>query len=432
MPSKIDRYLEQLNPDQNTRLDAFFEQYCQKDEAYLLFAAHAAFPVVLTVDLLYKLWTNFRQDERGQTMQLPQAVVSDLLLSPLCQTISRHVYEIPQGIRTELQRYLAEHSQFGTKRLDRLAHFLKHYLQENPQKIPSPAFYQAQEFAYLTRLEPQKAAERLAKAWNEAKHISELQHLMDQAEMLDTVEVNQEPVKKGRNQPRVVVNLLKGLKEYRYKEPEKLLEWFKELQGQIREDGSQGGIKVNVDQGLLEALSEEVVVRDDRPVFLGVFNTIYEENTLSGVAKEKQLIEAKFRDIPQIKLVFLDNPTKEDLIQTFLEFRNNILIFHYAGTSDANQLIINDKEGFSPKELRRYINTFSSLKLAFFNGPYTIEFVKGFEELDVPIIATPNDLSDRGAMQFAVHFYDFITKNNHIYDSFNYAIERSNNNLNEG
>jgi hypothetical protein len=41
------------------RIEAFHQRF---GEAHLDFAYHAAFPLALTPDLLYRLWANFQRD----------------------------------------------------------------------------------------------------------------------------------------------------------------------------------------------------------------------------------------------------------------------------------------------------------------------------------------------------------------------------------
>lgn len=50
------------------RIEAFTKRFGQ---AHLHFAQHAAFPLVLTSDLAYRLWANFQQNVQGEMLGIP-------------------------------------------------------------------------------------------------------------------------------------------------------------------------------------------------------------------------------------------------------------------------------------------------------------------------------------------------------------------------
>ena len=66
-----------------TRRINLFEKRFGKPHLYL--AYHAAFPLALTPELLYRLWANFQQDIDGIVLDIPWEAVGDILLSSLCE-----------------------------------------------------------------------------------------------------------------------------------------------------------------------------------------------------------------------------------------------------------------------------------------------------------------------------------------------------------
>lgn len=143
------------------RLEAFKDLFPEATHEWLLL--HAAFPMALTTDLLYKIWVNFKPTlddatifgetpfgiltkqivdgyEKNQLNQdiIPINAVGDLLLSPLCREIGHNLYEFYPYLREVLWKTLPP------QRRRQLADFLLKYLTFCPEKIPSPAFAESQ------------------------------------------------------------------------------------------------------------------------------------------------------------------------------------------------------------------------------------------------------------------------------------------------
>ncbi len=66
---------------QNTRnkaairqIDSFVRSF---GTPHLYLAYHAAFPLALTPDLLYRLWAKFQQDIHGENLNIPWEAVAD-------------------------------------------------------------------------------------------------------------------------------------------------------------------------------------------------------------------------------------------------------------------------------------------------------------------------------------------------------------------
>lgn len=113
---------------------AFFSQ---KDVGYHDFLQLAAQPLLFSVDLLYQLWANFRAYRSPSPQaQAPYLVVSDLLLSGLCETVSADHYRLSDDLRQLLSPELP------TEVRQEVAFFVKDYalrhqetLTENLQNI---------------------------------------------------------------------------------------------------------------------------------------------------------------------------------------------------------------------------------------------------------------------------------------------------------
>ncbi|MEY3867468.1 MAG: hypothetical protein RLZZ338_1359 [Cyanobacteriota bacterium] len=180
--------------DALSRINSFKKQYGQ---AHLDLAYHAAFPLTITPDLLYRLWHKFlvgaKHDRRqsrlvtnslsaGMLRPPPWYAVADFLLSDLCHPIDTELtelYEIDREIRNELLEQCKR--QFGEKRLDELSNFLIEYLDKQIQKPLLPtwleSFYQMQNWAALAYTRKDEAAQKIAESLKQAylhNHKSEL------------------------------------------------------------------------------------------------------------------------------------------------------------------------------------------------------------------------------------------------------------------
>lgn len=141
-----------------SRLEALLEEMPSPADWWLI--SHAAFPVALTSDLLYKIWVNFRPQEQACDLDSSLLNVSTILRSPICKEINTDLFEIFPAIRTILLDRLQQ--QFGrTSRQHDLAKFLTAYIDQCRSKIPSPAFAEAQRFQSDIYISQDAAAENL-------------------------------------------------------------------------------------------------------------------------------------------------------------------------------------------------------------------------------------------------------------------------------
>lgn len=172
------------------RIESFRKRF---GEPHLYLAYHAAFPLALTPDLLYRLWANFQRDIHGEVLNIPWIAVADLLLSSLCDEVGHELYEMDGAVRKALLSELEASPRFGNQRINDLSDFLLAYVQ---QQLDSPDldtrdFAQAQRWTALAYTRPGEAAHDLALALSKLK-------LDDRAEwvrMASLVETFAEPLK---------------------------------------------------------------------------------------------------------------------------------------------------------------------------------------------------------------------------------------------
>ena len=134
------------------RVEGFAKQY---GEAHHNLARHAAFPLVLTPDLLYQIWANF-------VSEAPWTAVAHVLLSRLCRQVGYEMYEMDIADRNLLLRELKE--EFRPERFNELGEFLVDYVAQRltDDDADTRDLREAQEWTALAYTKPDKAARELA------------------------------------------------------------------------------------------------------------------------------------------------------------------------------------------------------------------------------------------------------------------------------
>ncbi|MGK7957835.1 MAG: formylglycine-generating enzyme family protein [Crocosphaera sp.] len=133
-------------------IDAFSQQYGEDGQGYLNLARYAAFPLVLTPDLLYQIWAIFWVKET------PWIAVAHILLSPLCQEIGYETYEMELETRNQLLGGLNE------EQLMEMGQFMLQYLKKRMVGTDphTQNIKERQKITALTYTQPSLAAKELA------------------------------------------------------------------------------------------------------------------------------------------------------------------------------------------------------------------------------------------------------------------------------
>jgi len=170
------------------RIEGFAKEY---GEAHRNLARHAAFPLVLTPDLLYQIWATF-------VPEAPWTAVAHVLLSRLCRQVGYETYEMDIADRNLLLRELKE--QFGQERLDELGEFLLDYVaQRLTEDDPDTQdLREAQEWTALAYTKPNELARELAEALSSRIRQQEMAEVLRLASLVETFA---EPLVKAGFQP---------------------------------------------------------------------------------------------------------------------------------------------------------------------------------------------------------------------------------------
>jgi response regulator RpfG family c-di-GMP phosphodiesterase len=225
------------------RIEGFAKQF---GEAHQDLARHAAFPLVLSPDLLYQIWANF-------VPEAPWTAVAHVLLSRLCRQVSYEMYEMEIADRNLLLRELKE--QFGQERLDELGEFLLDYVaqQLTDDDPDTQDLREAQEWTALAYTKPDEAARELAEALSSRVKQEDMADVLRLASLVETFA---EPLAEAGFEPLLIYS--DGIASFVRGEMEGAKAQFSKFSEQIR----QGEVTKNTSENL-EKL--KLMVVDDEP-----------------------------------------------------------------------------------------------------------------------------------------------------------------------
>ncbi|NEU78838.1 pentapeptide repeat-containing protein [Nostoc sp. UIC 10630] len=185
---------------------ALFEKQFGKPHLYL--AYHAAFPLALTPDLMYRLWVNFQQDIHGQPLNIAWVAVGDFLLSGLCDEVGYELYEMDITVRNQLLRQLKADPKFGIQRINHLSDFLLEYVRQQilSDDPDTQNFAKTLQWTALAYTKPNEAARQIALTFRHLEMLSWRQNQPNHTElvrMASLVETFAEPLADAQLEPLV-------------------------------------------------------------------------------------------------------------------------------------------------------------------------------------------------------------------------------------
>ncbi|WP_238360795.1 AAA-like domain-containing protein [Iningainema tapete] len=201
------------------RIEGFAKQF---GEAHRNLARHAAFPLVLTPDLLYQIWANF-------VPEAPWTAVAHVLLSRLCRQVGYEMYEMDITDRNLLLRELKK--QFGQERFDELGEFLLDYVAQRltDDDPDTQDLAQAQEWTALVYTKPVEAARELAQALSARVKQEDMAEVLRLASLVETLA---EPLVEMGFEPLLVYS--RGMKSFVSDDLDRAAKQFRQLPQQGR------------------------------------------------------------------------------------------------------------------------------------------------------------------------------------------------------
>lgn len=185
------------------RINAFRNRFTQ---AHLYFAYHAAFPLVLTPDLLYRL----RDYPFQPQLKIPWIAVADLLLSGLCNEVGQELYEMDRTVRQVLLNQLTQDTRFGSQRLQQLSDFLLNYI-DRQISYTNSNLIEAQRWTALAYVKPTEVAKQITQ---KLQKLLQQHHQSGWLQMGFLVDTLAQPLQKADFQP--LLTLAQGMTQSAY------------------------------------------------------------------------------------------------------------------------------------------------------------------------------------------------------------------------
>lgn len=158
---------------------------------HLQLACHAAFPLLLTPELLNLIRINFLD-----TRLVPWVAEADLLLSSLCRPRGEDVFEIEPGVREVLLVELE--NQFGSECLEEIAKFLWLYVQKKSNREQQPYVKRTHEWLSIAYLQPDRMVQQMKNMLEKSDTSPDAStlNLSDQILLASVMEMAAEPLSK--------------------------------------------------------------------------------------------------------------------------------------------------------------------------------------------------------------------------------------------
>jgi len=113
--------------------------------------------------------------------------------------------------------------------------------------------------------------------------------------------------------------------------------------------------------------------------------------------------------------------TTEDIIEYLTKFKDRVILFHYSGHADSDNLMMTDQEG-DAAGIAQLLAQQDNLKLVFLNGCSTLGQVDLLLELGIPaVIASSVPINDHTAKDFAANFYLALVNDHNLKEAFEIA-----------
>ena len=147
-------------------------------------------------------------------------------------------------------------------------------------------------------------------------------------------------------------------------------------------------------------------------------------HNLTGLRGEFENIRAAFASVTGVddscELLAHEACTGEGLVEPF--YRNQVVIFHYAGHASPDSLLLQTADGHNAAASRQRFEDFlklqSRLRLVFLNACMTKDWATALVDHGVCVVATSRSIEDSVAPRFAHNFYNQIAQGRTIAEAF--------------
>jgi formylglycine-generating enzyme required for sulfatase activity len=228
----IDSAPSENNPqlqDAIERINAFGRRFTP---AHLDLAYHAAFPLALTPDLLYRL----RDYPFQPKLEIPWIAVANLLLSSLCYEVGQELYEMDTTVRQVLLNRLTQ--RFTSQRLKELSTFLLYYIDIQINHFDSN-LAQSQRWTALAYVEPTKVAKEITLKLTKMLQQHNQSDCLQMSFLVDTLA---KPLKEAGFEP--LLTLAQGMELSARGDKSGAKAQFDKLRHQLKDSSNIAGVSV--------------------------------------------------------------------------------------------------------------------------------------------------------------------------------------------
>lgn len=154
------------------------------------------------------------------------------------------------------------------------------------------------------------------------------------------------------------------------------------------------------------------------PVILTAFANSYDADYLVHLEQEHDRLQQILLPLSYLRHVPLSSAKSGQLVSTLTQCQQELLIFHFGGHADGEQLQFRDAGG-QVAGLAENLSLHPQLKLVFLNGCNTQAQAVQYLDAGVPaVVATTCSVADGQAMQFAEVFYNALAKGHTLEEAF--------------
>ena len=154
------------------------------------------------------------------------------------------------------------------------------------------------------------------------------------------------------------------------------------------------------------------------PVILTAFANSYDTTYLSQLGQELNSLQKTLAPLSYLRHVPLSGARTRHLVDTLNQYKEELLIFHFGGHADGEELMFEDKAG-KVSGLAELFSLHPQLKLVFLNGCNTQSQAIQYIDLGIPaVIATTFSIEDGKARLFAEVFYEALVNGHTLQEAF--------------
>ena len=374
------------------KLQSYYQQFCGGSNrnyyglGHMVYACHAAFPLLLSPHLANMIWLNFKNySSNNLTRTIAPEAVSDFLLSNVCRQVAHQQYEVDPEIRGYLLYHLKNSSWFelygiqgfGEERLNSVAECVYRYFNEPllQQFTAQKGFREVNEWAVLAYKNPQllayKVAQSLKDQINNVNSPGQLRinMLMEKLNYQYDLDVHS-----GENNTGSFINLYRYSKARKAvlfnEEADMVFQMIDEIDSGLTDSSILNAIELPVEKNIQDRVKRKSQdIQQVHALFVGIDEYIDKSNPLHGCVQSANSFNHLLNEIAtearlSVESIVLENSnaTRENILSQIKGLYENaspqdIILFYFAGhasNSDLNEnLLITHDSSFQEGNLNK-------------------------------------------------------------------------------